>query len=184
MNIRKKLALSSTILISLMVVISLIAYLSLNKITKNIEIIHSHADQIEKVDHLQLSIEKLVAPLASWSVTGGTDYKAEFEAGFKEIEEKIKEIESTELEKEEKDVLSEVKRSLINLKDYANKIFNIPVTNINEEAARFVETIDHKYVHPVGEKTEEIHTIAHTHFKAAQDKANNLKIMGLLKKNI
>jgi len=168
-TIGRKLFIGFTILLTLMITISVVAYVTLGKVRKSGDMILKHAQELNGADRLKLILlEALV--INDYFITGDIQKKEHFEELSRAVEEEIQKVQHLFYTKKEQKLISSIKEQfsvvqekadeIMKLADFSKKEFVGPRVNgiVNETdiaALAIIESIEDLY-NSVEEELKEI----------------------------
>ncbi len=152
------------VLLPFFILIAVYAY-NINHMFSSVVRLRVASDQMHMIHGLQLSIAKAIMPPNDYIITGNSIYRDEFmaaaaelEAIFPRLEESVKEYSETFANLGEEDLLEEMetiayaKKTWVNIKLHAMKIYTIKDPVGDEGAMKIMEEMDYRWSYPLVER--------------------------------
>ena len=160
MKISARLLLGFMAVIFVVIVFSIIVFLSVRELTSYIGRLNDLARHQAMAGDLRFNVAWLAMPANDYIITGKRDeYLKDFKKQSAIVEEKLRDIEAAELSAEEKEIVREIKIGYEEIKRLTQAIFNIASPIGNQRAMRLMEEMDYRYAHPASEKATRLFDI-------------------------
>lgn len=177
-KIGRKLMLGFMAVIGLMVILSLVLYFSMNRLSGSIDKLNDYGAQQASAGDLMYSLAWLAMPANDYIITGNKkEYLKEFNEQSEAVEEKFRAMESLSLTSAERGVLTEVHAAFNGVKQMAEKIFDIENPVGNTVAAGLMEEMDYKYAGPGAEKVTRLFEMIKEKRMAANEVATGARLI-------